>query len=252
MLRRKNSSSKSTGKSGQSKVSRDVKAGEKIDPIDRSSAREVATSSSSSSTDKAPIAYENTTISTPRRTKKRTEITTPKASKTNIPVNDTPTKKTPDKSEDLDSENKENTPGAAFTAGRNIYDDRRLSSPVKLDLQTDDDLIIRPKKSTVKSTSTIKPKVIVPADVKEVYKMVTKRTGNIGGNGSTGAIYGELTIGSMHKILTILVEKCELTHKSRFIDVGAGLGKPNLHAAQHPKVRLSLGIELEKIRWQVF
>lgn len=37
----------------------------------------------------------------------------------------------------------------------------------------------------------------------------------------------------------------------RFIDIGAGLGKPNLHVAQDPCCRLSLGIELETIRWQV-
>jgi hypothetical protein len=28
-------------------------------------------------------------------------------------------------------------------------------------------------------------------------------------------------------------------------------GKPNFHAAQDPRVRLSIGVELEEIRWQV-
>ena len=37
----------------------------------------------------------------------------------------------------------------------------------------------------------------------------------------------------------------------RFIDIGAGLGKPNFHVAQDPCCRLSLGVELEDIRWQV-
>lgn len=36
-----------------------------------------------------------------------------------------------------------------------------------------------------------------------------------------------------------------------FIDVGSGLGKPNYHAASDPHVRISIGIELEHIRWQV-
>jgi hypothetical protein len=122
-------------------------------------------------------------------------------------------------------------------------------------------------------------------------------TGALGGNGATGAIYGELTMHSMQKIINYMVENCELTSKSRFvyfihhfsiltvkrsttnetynqphsvhedyswpplmnllllhcrfIDIGAGLGKPNLHVAQDPCCRLSLGIELETIRWQV-
>lgn len=48
-----------------------------------------------------------------------------------------------------------------------------------------------------------------------------------------------------------MVENCEMGTDSMFIDVGAGLGKPNFHACQDPGVRVSLGIELEEIRWQV-
>ncbi len=35
---------------------------------------------------------------------------------------------------------------------------------------------------------------------------------------------------------------------SRFIDIGSGLGKPNLHVAQDPGVEFSLGIEVKKLR----
>jgi hypothetical protein len=69
--------------------------------------------------------------------------------------------------------------------------------------------------------------------------------------GYNGAIYGELTMRSMQRVLNILVDQCNLNKFSRFIDVGAGLGKPNFHAAQDPGVRLSLGVELEEIRWQL-
>jgi hypothetical protein len=48
-----------------------------------------------------------------------------------------------------------------------------------------------------------------------------------------------------------MVEKCEMNTESRFIDVGSGLGKPNFHVAQDPGVRISIGIELEEIRWQL-
>lgn len=62
----------------------------------------------------------------------------------------------------------------------------------------------------------------VPDSAKLVYKILNKATGSLGGNGYNGAIYGELTIGSMQKVINILKEKCSLTSKSRFIDVGAG------------------------------
>ena len=35
---------------------------------------------------------------------------------------------------------------------------------------------------------------------------------------------------------------------SRFIDVGSGLGKPNLYVAQNPGVEFSFGIEMEHVR----
>ena len=91
----------------------------------------------------------------------------------------------------------------------------------------------------------------ISGKVKKAYKIVKKTTGALGGNGSTGAIYGELTMHSMQKIVNILIDRCEMTSDSRFIDVGSGLGKPNFHVAQYPGVRISIGVELELIRYQM-
>lgn len=88
-------------------------------------------------------------------------------------------------------------------------------------------------------------------EVDHVYRVVNKKTGALGGNGYTGAIYGELTIGSMHKVAEYLAEECEMGVNSCFIDVGSGLGKPNFHVLHYPGVRLSIGVELEQIRWQL-
>lgn len=88
-------------------------------------------------------------------------------------------------------------------------------------------------------------------EVDHVYRVVSKKTGALGGNGYTGAIYGELTMGSMQKVAEYLAEECEMGVESCFIDVGSGLGKPNFHALHYPGVRLSIGVELEEIRWQV-
>jgi hypothetical protein len=74
-------------------------------------------------------------------------------------------------------------------------------------------------------------------------------TGNIGGNGHGGAIYGELTIGSMQRMVDLMKIHTGLDKNSRFIDIGCGLGKPNLHVAQDPGVSFSYGIEMEHVRW---
>lgn len=103
----------------------------------------------------------------------------------------------------------------------------------------------------VSPTKQIRTTLQVDPKVEEAYKILRKVTGTLGGNGSTGAIYGELTLRALQRVYNIMVEKCNLTQSSRMIDVGAGLGKPSFHAAQDPAVRLSLGMELEDIRWNV-
>ena len=91
----------------------------------------------------------------------------------------------------------------------------------------------------------------VPPIVQRVYNIVQKHTGSIGGNGHGGAIYGELTVGSMQKMTNLMIEHTGLSTGSRFIDVGCGLGKPNLHVAQYPGVEFSYGIEMEHVRWML-
>jgi Histone methylation protein DOT1 len=86
-------------------------------------------------------------------------------------------------------------------------------------------------------------------NVKTVYRIVKKLTGSIGGNASMGPIYGELTMGSMQKMINLMKLHTGLDHNSYFIDVGSGIGKPNLHVAQDPGVRASYGIEVEHSRW---
>jgi Histone methylation protein DOT1 len=86
-------------------------------------------------------------------------------------------------------------------------------------------------------------------NVQVVYKIVHKLTGNIGGNGYSGPIYGELTMHSMQKMINLMVKATGLNKDSRFIDVGSGIGKPNLHVAQDPGVAFSCGVEMEHTRW---
>mmetsp|Transcript_37509 Transcript_37509/g.82121 ORF Transcript_37509/g.82121 Transcript_37509/m.82121 type:complete len:394 (+) Transcript_37509:116-1297(+) len=98
------------------------------------------------------------------------------------------------------------------------------------------------------AASTASLTVVAPA-VKKVYSLVSGRTGSLGGNGAGGAIYGELTSGSMQKMVDLMKLHTDFGPDSRFIDVGCGLGKPNLHVATDPGVSFSYGIEHEKVRW---
>ena len=70
-------------------------------------------------------------------------------------------------------------------------------------------------------------------------------------SGHGGAIYGELTVGSMQKMIELMKIHTNLGPDSRFIDVGSGLGKPNLHVTQDPAVEFSYGIEMEQVRWML-
>jgi hypothetical protein len=97
---------------------------------------------------------------------------------------------------------------------------------------------------------TSKP-IEVANNVRRVYGIVNKHTGSIGGNSHGGAIYGELTVGSMQKMINLMIEHTGLGPDSRFIDVGCGLGKPNIHVAQMPGVEFSYGIEMEHTRWML-
>ena len=84
--------------------------------------------------------------------------------------------------------------------------------------------------------------------VKLVYKIIKEQSDNIGGDGSRGPIYGELTKGYMQKIINYLKTNCGLSKPSNWIDIGCGLGNPSMHVAQDPGVQFSFGVEIEKLR----
>lgn len=89
----------------------------------------------------------------------------------------------------------------------------------------------------------------VQENVKKAYRLVKKLTGSLGGNANHGPIYGELTMGSMQKMVELMKKHTGFDSHSSFIDVGSGIGKPNLHVAQDPGVKFSYGIEVDPNRW---
>jgi hypothetical protein len=104
---------------------------------------------------------------------------------------------------------------------------------------------------TANHTVVHKERMQLQPNVKSLYGIIGRATGSIGGNADGGAIYGELTASSMQRIINILKAHTGFNADSRFIDIGSGLGKPNLHVAQDPGVRFSVGIEIKRIRWML-
>lgn len=99
------------------------------------------------------------------------------------------------------------------------------------------------------STGKFGQAITTNPSVRRAYRVMNRRTGSIGGNGHGGAIYGEITEGSMQKIIELMMVHTKLGPSSRFLDVGCGLGKPNVHVALYPGVEMSYGVEMESVRW---
>jgi len=87
--------------------------------------------------------------------------------------------------------------------------------------------------------------------VQHLYRVIQKSSGAVGGYGHNGPVYGEVTMGTFQKVVDALCEHTGFDASSAFVDIGSGLGKPNLHVALNPGVRLSYGVELEELRWQL-
>ena len=80
--------------------------------------------------------------------------------------------------------------------------------------------------------------------IDRVYKLFQGRTGTLGIDGCGGAINGELTQGSFHKI----AQNFYLSSDSVVLDIGSGGGKPSMHIAASTNGVFSIGIELLTLR----
>lgn len=93
--------------------------------------------------------------------------------------------------------------------------------------------------------------VKVPPRVATAYSLIKKVTGTLGGGANNGPIYGELTEHALQRVVEVLKQMCGLDRTSRFLDVGGGIGKPVIHLAQDPGVRVAIGVEVEETRCKV-
>ncbi|KAL3161615.1 hypothetical protein ABBQ32_010473 [Trebouxia sp. C0010 RCD-2024] len=84
--------------------------------------------------------------------------------------------------------------------------------------------------------------------VKALYYIMQSAENKLGGGEGIEGLYGSLTRTGMQKVLHSLSKSCGLDQSSRLVDVGAGLGRPLLHALIHPGIALGFGIEIDQIK----
>jgi hypothetical protein len=68
-----------------------------------------------------------------------------------------------------------------------------------------------------------------------------------GGEGIEG-LYGSINQSGMKKVINCLQQFCNLNSSSHLVDIGAGLGRPLLHALVSPGVASAHGIEIDRIK----
>ncbi|KAL3160311.1 hypothetical protein ABBQ38_009701 [Trebouxia sp. C0009 RCD-2024] len=84
--------------------------------------------------------------------------------------------------------------------------------------------------------------------VKALYYIMQSAENKLGGGEGIEGLYGSLTRTGMQKVLHSLSKSCGLDQSSRLVDVGAGLGRPLLHALIHPGIASGYGIEIDQIK----
>ena len=81
--------------------------------------------------------------------------------------------------------------------------------------------------------------------VADLYKAASRWMRRLGGGEGLTGIYGTLTRGDVEKVMQALTADTGMNRGSRFLDVGAGLGQPLLHAALKPGVARARGFEID-------
>lgn len=85
--------------------------------------------------------------------------------------------------------------------------------------------------------------------VKRGYQAMSRIETQLGGGEGVEGIYGSLAPTSMQRIVDAM-KRYGLSRSSVFVDVGAGLGRPMIHAHLDPGVRKTVGFELDAVKCQ--
>jgi hypothetical protein len=86
------------------------------------------------------------------------------------------------------------------------------------------------------------------SSLKELYSIMQGCESRLGGGEGVEGIYGSITQAGMNKIFDCMKHGTSFGANSCLIDIGSGLGRPQLHAAIDPGLKKSLGIELDQVK----
>ncbi|KAK9826092.1 hypothetical protein WJX81_001533 [Elliptochloris bilobata] len=86
------------------------------------------------------------------------------------------------------------------------------------------------------------------ARTKTLYHVMQSIEGRLGGGEGIEGLYGSVTRTGMQKVLDCLAAHCGLGASSYLVDIGAGLGRPLLHALVSPGVAGGWGVEVDRIK----
>ncbi|CAD7695618.1 unnamed protein product [Ostreobium quekettii] len=86
--------------------------------------------------------------------------------------------------------------------------------------------------------------------VEALYHVMASIENKLGGGEGVVGVYGSITRTGIQAVVQCLVETCGMDEYSRLVDIGAGLGRPLMHAIVHPGVRSSWGVEVDIIKWE--
>ncbi|GFR49150.1 hypothetical protein Agub_g11168 [Astrephomene gubernaculifera] len=84
--------------------------------------------------------------------------------------------------------------------------------------------------------------------VDALYNLMQSYENKLGGGEGIEGLYGSITQASMQKVIECLKHNSALDHRSVFIDIGAGLGRPLLHALVAAGVSTTWGVELDRVK----
>ncbi|KAG1665493.1 hypothetical protein FOA52_009754 [Chlamydomonas sp. UWO 241] len=102
--------------------------------------------------------------------------------------------------------------------------------------------------ASAKKAGPVKAKTEGEKTLDGLYAIMTSLERKLGGGEGIEGIYGSITQKGTQRILSSLHHNCGLGPDSVLVDIGAGLGRPLLHAMHSHGIKGSFGIELDTVK----
>lgn len=100
------------------------------------------------------------------------------------------------------------------------------------------------------STAAVSAKAAPAERLNALYRIMQSVEGRLGGGEGVEGLYGSITCTGMQRIVAALQAHCRLGSGSCLVDVGAGLGRPLLHAMLAVNMTAAYGVEIDTIKCQ--